>query len=220
LAAVLIFIAGIKWRFIIIGAVIAVSLLTLEVGNEYFKIYPLLKEYQLKRIMVFINPEKDIDNSGWHQYQAELAVGSGGMYGKGYLHGTQSMLGFLPETHTDFIFSVIAEETGFAGALAVIVLYTFLLFSALRAAIFARDDFGLYLAVGIAVIIFTHSVVNIGMSIRLMPVTGLPLPLLSYGGTFIVNTMIYLGILQSIYAHRRKGAEGRLQWRKSSQLID
>ena len=118
------------------------------------------------------------------------------------MNATQSMLGFLPETHTDFIFSNIAEETGFWGAVTLLCLYLGVLFCAVRTAFLCKDQFGKNIAIGIAVLIFTHSVINIGMSIRLMPVTGLPLPLVSYGGSFIISTLIYLGLLHSVYVHR------------------
>jgi rod shape determining protein RodA len=113
------------------------------------------------------------------------------------------MLGFLPETHTDFIFSNIAEETGFWGSLTLLFFYLGILFCAIRTALLCRDQFGKNIAIGIAILIFTHSVINIGMSIRLMPVTGLPLPLVSYGGSFIISTLIYLGLLHSVYVHRK-----------------
>jgi len=205
MAAVMIFVAGLRWRYIIIGASVALSLLTLEGINEYYRIKPLLKDYQRQRIEVFIHPEKDVKKNGWNQLQAKLAVGSGGMNGKGFMQGTQNELGFLPQTvsNTDFIFSVIAEETGFMGVASLIFLYSILIFSILRTAILAADKFGQYLACGTAAIIFMHTFVNMGMSIGVMPITGLPLPLVSYGGSFLLTIMIYLGLMQSVYARRR-----------------
>lgn len=202
----MIFVAGLRWRYIVIGFILMISLLTLEGLNEYYQIKPLLKDYQRQRIEVFLHPEKDIAHRGWNQLQAKLAVGSGGMSGKGFMQGTQNQLGFLPQTvsNTDFIFSVIAEETGFAGVTTLIVLYSMLIFSILRTALSAADKFGQYLACGTAAIIFMHTFVNIGMSIGLMPITGVPLPLVSYGGSFMMNIMIYLGIMQSIFARRRQ----------------
>ncbi len=209
LVASLLFVAEIKWKYAIPIILIVMSGYLFRISVfETLKEYKVLKEYQLKRIEIFLNPESDIKGRGWHQYQANLAVGSGGFWGKGLGNGTQNTLGYLPETHTDFIFSVIAEEGGFIGCIILLGLYGLLFLSVLRAAIFARDRFGRALAIGIGTLLFFHTFVNIGMSIGLTPVTGLPLPLVSYGGSFIVITMMYLGILQSIYAHRKRMNEG------------
>jgi rod shape determining protein RodA len=164
-----------------------------------------LRDYQKERIMVFLNPERDLNNRGYNQFQARLAVGSGGLYGKGFGKGTQNTLGFLPQSvsNNDFIFSVIAEETGFIGATALILTYILLIYTMLRTAWVAADPFGRYIAVGIAVVFFVHSFVNIGMSLGIMPITGLPLPQVSYGGSFLIFTMFCLGILQSIYINGR-----------------
>ncbi|OGV48232.1 MAG: rod shape-determining protein RodA [Lentisphaerae bacterium GWF2_52_8] len=197
LMASLILTARLRYKYIIIGLLFVM----IAVPSAY----PFLKDYQKERIMAFLDPDHDPKGSGWNQLQAELAVGSGGLWGKGYMQGTQNTLGFLPQTvsNTDFIFSVIAEETGFAGSLLVVSMYAMLVLSACRTAVFACDSFGRYIAIGIAAIFFTHSIINIGMSVRLMPVTGVPLPLISYGGTFLLSTMVALGILQSVYAHGR-----------------
>lgn len=195
-AAAIVFAANLKWRFIVLAILLAI----IAVPSSY----PFLSTYQKERILVFLDPDRDPTNRGWNQLQAEIAVGSGGFLGKGFMQGTQNTLGFLPKTvsNTDFIFSVIAEETGFMGASLLVGLYILLLFAALRTAILASDEFGRCMAVGIAAIFFFHSVVNIGMSIRIMPVTGIPLPFISYGGSFMLTCMICMGILQSIYAHR------------------
>jgi len=195
--AVILFVANLNWKNGILFALLGIAVVPAA--------YPFLSHYQKERILVFLDPERDPRNRGWNQLQSELAVGSGGMTGKGFMQGTQNTLGFIPKTvsNTDFIFSVIAEETGFIGSASIVILYVMLIFSALRTAIMARDEFGRYLSVGIAAIFFTHSVINIGMSIRIMPVTGIPLPLISYGGSFMITSLIYLGILQSIYAHRK-----------------
>jgi len=196
--ASMIFTAGLKWRWIFI--VIVVGALSVPVA------YPFLKDYQKERIKVFFDPGRDPGNRGWNAMQSELAVGSGGILGKGFMHGTQHTLGFLPRTvsSTDFIFSVVAEETGFAGSVFVIFLYVLLISSAVRTALVSPDDFGRYIAIGVATVFFIHSFVNIGMTMRLMPVKGLPLPLISYGGSFILTSLASLGILQSIY--RRSGS--------------
>jgi len=127
------------------------------------------------------------------------------LFGKGYLKGTQNILGFLPRTvaPTDFIYSVVAEESGFAGSTLLLGLYTIVVVRCMRAAVLARDVFGRLLAVGVGVLIFSHVFVNITMTIGLMPITGLPLPLMSYGGTFMVSTMTALGLVQSVYLRRR-----------------
>jgi len=132
-------------------------------------------------------------------------VGSGGLWGKGWRQGTQNALGYLPRgvAHNDFIFSVIAEESGFVGSVLVLGLYSVVFFSGLKIASKARDALGKLLAVGVVSLLFCHVFINIGMNIRLMPVTGLPLPLLSYGGTFVLCTLLALGLLHNIYTHRR-----------------
>lgn len=190
-------VAGLKWKWIFIGLFLACASVP--------SVYPFLKEYQKERILVFMNPERDPDNRGWNSLQSQLAVGSGGAYGKGFMQGTQNTLGFLPKnvSYTDFIYSVIAEESGFVGSVTVVFLYFLLIVSCLRAAVFAPDSFGRYIAVGIAGVFFAHSFVNIGMTIKIMPITGIPLPLISYGGTFTVVTMILLGFIQSIYSRRQ-----------------
>lgn len=161
-----------------------------------------MKPYQKERIQTFLDPDRDPLNRGWHALKAEIAVGTGGMTGKGYRNSTHASLGFLPVADSDFIFPVIAEETGFTGAFCVILLYGLLLFSIFRTALLSPDLFGRYLCVGIAAILMAHVFINIGMCIRLVPVTGLPLPFISHGGSFLVAMMCYMGIAQSVYAHR------------------
>jgi rod shape determining protein RodA len=195
------FAAKLSWKWIIIiliaGAVLVPS------------VYPFLKGYQKERILVFFNPDRDPLNQGWTSRQTLLSVGSGGFSGKGILHGTQNTLGFLPRSvsNSDLIFSVIAEESGFIGACTLIFLYLVLIFSMLRTSYLARDKFGHILAAGIAALYFEHLYVNIAMNIRLMPITGLPLPLVSYGGSFMITSLICLGILQSIYIRRKKDTD-------------
>ena len=166
---------------------------------------PLLKEYQKNRIKVFLMTEYDVADAGWNKLQSQIAVGSGGVSGKGYLKGTQNILGFLPAAvaKSDFIFCVIAEETGFLGGVFIIALYTVLLGRCMRASLRSRDEFGRLVALGIGVMLFCHVFVNIAMTIGVLPITGLPLPLMSYGGSFMVSTMIALGLVQSVYQRRR-----------------
>lgn len=166
--------------------------------------YSMLRDYHKQRIAVFLDASKDPLNAGWNQMQSELAVGSGGLTGKGFMQGTQNNLGYLPQTvsNSDFIFSVIAEEMGFLGAVLVVAMYVLLMISIFSTALTASDDFGRYLCAGIGTMFALHSIVNMGMTIRLMPVTGLPLPLVSYGGTFMVTSLMALGIVQSVYSKR------------------
>jgi rod shape determining protein RodA len=202
--AAMVFVAGIKWRYILILSAIILVIGSLEGLNEVYRVRPFLKDYQRKRIEVFLNPEKDPWGSGYNQLQSRLAVGSGGMTGKGYGNSSQSTLGFLPRSvsNNDFIFSVIAEEAGFVGCSLLIFCYLLLLATGLRTAMTAGNVFGRLLAAGITTLFFTHIFVNIGMTVGLLPVTGLPLPLLSYGGSFLVSSMFCLGLLQSIRLHR------------------
>lgn len=161
-----------------------------------------LHDYQRARIRTFLNPEADPLGRGYHIIQSKIAVGSGGFFGKGFLQGTQSQLSFLPERHTDFAFSVFAEEWGFSGSLVLLVLYLFLIVWGLYVARRAADRFGLFLAVGVTAMIFWHIVVNLGMVIGLLPVVGVPLPLFSYGGTSMITTMIGVGLLMNVSMRR------------------
>lgn len=164
-----------------------------------------MSDYQRERIEVFLQPGKDPMGSGWNKRQSEIAVGSGGLTGKGFLKGTQNILGFLPRTvaPTDFIFSVISEETGFVGAASVVALYGILVVCGFYAAMVARDKMGRVLCVGVVTMIFTHAFVNMAMTIGVLPVVGIPLPLVSYGGTFMVITLFALGLVQSVYVRRQ-----------------
>jgi rod shape determining protein RodA len=166
---------------------------------------PFMEDYQKGRIKVFLTEDHDLADAGWNKLQSQIAVGSGGLYGKGYLKGTQNILGFLPRTvaPTDFIFCVIAEETGFMGGTFFILLYSVLLGRCMRASLRSRDEFGRLMTLGISVMLFCHVFVNIAMTIGILPITGLPLPLMSYGGSFMVSTMIALGLVQSVYQRRR-----------------
>ena len=166
--------------------------------------FPLMESYQKERIKVFLSDDYANSDAGWNKLQAQVAVGSGGLRGKGYLEGTQNMLGFLPRTvaPTDFIFCVIAEETGFFGSLIILLLYTILIARCLRTSWRAIDEFGRMIALGLSVLFFSHIFVNIAMTIGLLPITGLPLPLMSYGGSFMISTLLGLGLIQSIYQRR------------------
>jgi rod shape determining protein RodA len=171
--------------------------------NSYL---PYLKDYQRNRILTFLMPDKvDPRGSGWNLNQSLISVGSGGLTGKGWTEGTQAKLGYLPRSvaHNDFIFSVVAEEKGFLGSITVLSLSGILLLNGVRIASKARDRFGMLLAVGVTIIFTIHTFINIGMTIGLMPITGLPLPFLSYGGSFLLSCCILQGIVQSVYRHRK-----------------
>ncbi len=161
-----------------------------------------LRDYQKQRILTFLNPDRDPLGAGYHIIQSKIAIGSGILSGKGYLKGTQNALSFLPEQHTDFIFSVFAEEWGFVGSTVLILLFLLLIIWGLNVAYGCRDPFGTILAVGISAMIFWQVVVNIGMVMGLMPVVGIPLPFISYGGSSIVTMMISMGLLINVSMRR------------------
>lgn len=163
-----------------------------------------LKPYQKRRIEVFLNPDLDPNSTGYNVRQAEIAVGNGGLLGRGFGQGSQGQLNFLPVAHTDFIFAGYAEATGFVGSVFLVLLFLFLLWRAIRVAELSKDRFGRLLAIGLAGMLASHVAINIGMNIRLAPVTGVPLPLVSYGGTSMFITMIALGMLQSIVIRHKK----------------
>ncbi|HPF99279.1 MAG TPA: rod shape-determining protein RodA [Kiritimatiellia bacterium] len=196
LAFIMMYAAGVPLKYL--GILVLIGVLLMPVG--WFG----LGDYQKERILVFFDPGRDPLGSGWNKIQSEIAVGSGGFSGKGYLKGTQNVLGFLPRTvaPTDFIYSVIAEEVGFVGSVMLLALYAMLLSTGIRAALAARDKLGRLLAAGVTGLVFCHVFVNIAMTIGLLPITGLPLPLISYGGSFMVSTMMGLGIVQSVYVRR------------------
>ncbi|MBI1823923.1 MAG: rod shape-determining protein RodA [Nitrospirae bacterium] len=161
-----------------------------------------LKSYQKERLLTFLNPTNDPSGTGYHIIQSKIAIGSGGLFGKGLLGGTQSQLKFLPEGHTDFIFAVFAEEWGFIGILILLVLFGLLLLWGVDVAFKAKDALGTFLAVGVIGMIGFNVMINISMTLGMMPVVGVPLPLMSYGGTAMVTTMAALGILMNVKIRR------------------
>ncbi len=191
-----IFLAGIKWRMI---AALSISLAAyIPLHWQYF-----MHEYQRQRVRTFLTPESDPLGAGYHIIQSKIAIGSGGFYGKGWLNGTQSQLDFLPERHTDFIFSVLAEEFGFLGVVLLLLLYLFIIGRCLFLASQAQDSFS-RLAIGaLTLIFFIYVLVNIGMVSGILPVVGLPLPLISYGGTSLVTLMAGFGVIMGVHTHRR-----------------
>jgi rod shape determining protein RodA len=162
----------------------------------------LLKDYQKQRILTFLNPDRDPLGSGYHIIQSKIAIGSGMIEGKGYLQGTQNALAFLPEEHTDFIFSVLAEEWGLMGSLALVLLFLVLMLWGLGIAHRSRDPFGSILAVGITALLFWQVLTNIGMTMGLMPVVGIPLPFISYGGSATLTVAICIGLLMNVSMRR------------------
>lgn len=183
---------------IYIGLIMIAGLASLPVLWEF------MKEYQRDRVLTFLNPATDPMGTGWNVKQAMIAIGSGQMWGRGLGRGTQSQLNFIPEKHTDFIFASLAEELGFIGVSVTIGLFAAIFYRGIRIAILARDFFGTYLAIGILSVLFVHVFVNIGMNMGLLPVAGIPLPFVSYGGTPILVDLAAIGILQSIYIRYKK----------------
>ncbi len=219
------FLKGNELLYIISGSLLAVSIISFILyfffnSKVYRAIYipsfiisaglflsviiqKFLKEYQKRRILVFLNPDLDPYGSGYNVIQSKIAIGSGGIVGKGFLKGSQSQLGFLPEKSTDFIFSVISEEWGFIGATIVLLLYAYILYKGCMIAIKTSDKYGMLLAGGITCMIFFHVIINIGMALGIMPVTGLPLTFLSYGGSNLIMSLLSIGILINIDSRTR-----------------
>ncbi|MDA8229699.1 MAG: rod shape-determining protein RodA [Desulfitobacterium hafniense] len=163
-----------------------------------------MKEYQLKRLTIFMNPESDISGDGYHIIQSIWAIGSGGLWGKGYRMGTQGQLNFLPEHHTDFIFSVFGEEFGFIGTSTLLFLFCIFLLRAVSIAVKAKDLYGMLVVAGIVSMFAFHILVNVGMTSGIMPVTGIPLPLISFGGSAMWTNLISIGVLLSINLRRQR----------------
>ncbi len=186
---------GLRWSTIV--TFVSVTIPMSWIGWAF-----LLHPYQKNRVLDFLHPERSRLGSGYHIIQSKIAVGSGGLTGKGFVKGTQSQLRFLPEQHTDFAFSVFAEEWGFIGCLLLIILYLSLVLWGLNIARRCNDRFGGLLAVGVTAMLFWHIVINMGMVIGLFPVVGVPLPFFSYGGTSMITSMIGIGLLQNISMRR------------------
>lgn len=193
-SAALFFLAGVRiWKFVVVGlsglAVIPLA-------------WSMLHEYQKKRVEAFLSPESDPLGAGYHNLQSAIALGSGGVFGKGFQKGTQSHLNFLPEMHTDFIFTMYAEEFGLVGGLLLIALYTAIIMYGFAIALRSRSHFGRLVAMGISTMFFLYVFINIAMVMGLLPVVGVPLPLISYGGTAMMTVLIGFGLLINVYVHR------------------
>lgn len=186
---------GVRWTTLVTFALVTVPVAWIGWSK-------LLRPYQKNRVLDFLNPERSRLGSGYHIIQSKIAVGSGGITGKGFAQGTQSQLRFLPEQHTDFAFSVFAEEWGFVGCLVLILLYLSLVLWGLNIARRCNDRFGGLLAIGVTAMLFWHIVINMGMVIGMFPVVGVPMPFFSYGGTSMITSMVGIGILQSISMRR------------------
>lgn len=185
---------GVRWRSL--GWSALIGLVLVPIG------WLFLKDYQRERIMTFVNPDSDPLGSGYHVIQSIIAIGSGGLTGKGFLKGTQTQLRFLPERHTDFVFSVFAEEWGFLGGMVLLILFMSLILWGLKIALHARDYNGTLIALGVAALIFWEVFINIGMVLGIMPIVGIPLPFLSYGGSSMVVLMTCVGLLMNISMRR------------------
>ncbi len=189
-------------RRLMTAAIVVVNL-AVAVGAPYLW-ENKLHDYQRRRILTFLNPDMDKLGAGYQVLQSKVAIGSGGFNGKGYLQGTQTKLSFLPEQHTDFVFSVIGEEFGFLGAMLVLALFLLIIWRAIHIAGLVKSRFSSLVAIGLATMVTFHVFVNIGMTVGVVPVTGLPLPYFSYGGSQLVVNLILAGLLLNIYAYRHE----------------
>ena len=193
-AGAIFFLAGVRlWKFALVIA---------AAGGAVPLAWNYLRDYQRERILTFLDPESDPLGAGYHILQSKIALGSGGTFGKGFMQGTQSHLSFLPERQTDFIFTMLAEEFGMVGGLAMLGLYTLLLAYGVAIALRCRNHFGRLLAMGVTTTLFLYVFINIAMVTGLIPVVGVPLPLISYGGTAMMTIMVAVGLLMSVYVHR------------------
>jgi rod shape determining protein RodA len=205
------YVGGVRWtHFAVIGAALvaltaAVLVVAPAVGT------PILKGYQEQRLTSFTHPSADPANAGYQQNQAKIAIGSGEITGRGD-RATQTRLDFVPERHTDFIFAVIGERYGFVGAALVLSLYALLIWRALRTVTLSKNSYGTLVAGGIAAMLLFQVFVNVGMSLGIMPITGIPLPLLSYGGSSVIATLLAVGVLQSVHMQARLSQKGRFAW--------
>ena len=204
------FLAGVHWAYfavVIAAGVGGVTTVLQSRGTEW----QLLKDYQFRRIDTFLDPESDPLGAGYHITQSKIALGSGGWTGKGFLQGTQARLNFLPEKHTDFIFTTLAEEWGFVGGLSLLVLYLLIIAFCVIAALRMKDRYSALVTLGVAVAFFLFFAVNMSMVMGMAPVVGVPLPLVSYGGSAMLVLMLAFGVVQSAHVHRaRLPGEGRL----------
>jgi rod shape determining protein RodA len=187
-------------RAIGLAIAVVVNLISAEVGSFAWS---LLHEYQKKRLLLFIDPTQDPLDGGYHLIQSRIAIGAGKIWGRGIMHGTQTQLNFIPEQHTDFIFSAIGEEMGFVGSMFVLLAFLVICWRLLAVAVKSRDNFGSLMAIGVFAMILFQTTINVGMTIGVAPITGIPLPWLSYGRSALITNFIALGLVESVAAHRR-----------------
>ncbi len=187
--------AGVGWKKFAVAALVVLAFVPVVWGHMH--------DYQKKRVEIFLNPQSDPLGAGYNIIQSKIAIGSGGFFGKGFLNGTQSQLSFVPEKQTDFIFSIIAEEFGFVGSMAVILVYLMLIISGMHIAIKTKSLFAKLMAYGVVSIIFVHVFVNIGMVSGILPVVGVPLPLISYGGSSIISVLVGFGFVINAHVYRQ-----------------
>jgi rod shape determining protein RodA len=190
IGGVMCFLAGMQWRYFITA--ITAVIVTAPVAWHF------MYEHQKRRVLTFLDPESDPLGAGYNILQSMIAIGSGGFFGKGFLHGSQSQLNFLPEKHTDFVFTMLTEEFGFMGGMLVLGLYFCLLYAGLVVAINSRSIFGALVAAGVTIMIFLHVFINCGMVMGMLPVVGVPLPLMSYGGSGLMATVLAIGLLLNV----------------------
>ena len=188
------FLAGVQWRYFI-GAGLTIAAATPVLWH-------FMHSYQKRRVLTFLDPQQDPLGAGYNILQSIIAIGSGGLLGKGYLQGSQSQLNFLPEKHTDFIFTMLAEEFGFFGSISLLLLYMLLLGAGMLVALRSRSIFGAMVAGGVVALLFVHILINCAMVMGLLPVVGVPLPLMSYGGSIMFSTVFAIGLLLNAYIHR------------------
>jgi rod shape determining protein RodA len=206
IACAVLFVAGTKWtHFLAIGSITVAIVMGVLVGGPAVGVH-VLKQYQVDRLTAFVNPTDDPRRQGYQLRQSQVAIGSGRKTGRGTEHATQTKLDFLPEHHTDFVFSVVGEEFGFVGAAFVLSLYALLIWRALRILTMAKNLYGALIAGGVAAMLMFQIFVNVGMTIGIMPITGVPLPLLSYGGSSVIVTFLAVGLLQSVHVQARMSA--------------
>ncbi len=205
------YVGGVRWtHFAVIGAAfVALTATVLVVAPAVGT--PVLKGYQEQRLTSFLHPSADPSDAGYQQNQAKIAIGSGEKTGRGD-RATQTRLDFVPERHTDFIFAVIGERYGFIGAALVLSLYALLIWRALRIVTLSKNSYGTLVAGGIAAMLLFQVFVNVGMNLGIMPITGIPLPLMSYGGSSVLATFLAIGVLQSIHMQARLSQKGRFAW--------
>ena len=195
------FFAGVHWAYFASVATVGISTIIAVIRSRGTD-WQLLKDYQFRRIDTFLDPANDPLGAGYHIIQAKIALGSGGWTGRGFMQGTQSRLNFLPEKHTDFIFTTLAEEFGFVGAIALLTLYMLIIVFCVATALSNRDRFASLLTLGVAMTFFLFFAVNMAMVTGLAPVVGVPLPLVSYGGSAMLVLMVGFGLVQSAHVHK------------------